>query len=750
VVEVRRKPEPSPYVGTVNLVGLERNTQGEAVLRLRRNSVFEVAATPAVLAFVQKLRAPFIARGKFLLVLGESAHKVAHAVKGKKPPPAAEPLSKMRALLQKLAAPSSNGAGPCVSYLSNGHAELTKQDHPSLHAALRHSLIVKPSHIVLGHSINFNRPAEEGFRGIGIFCGGGPFDLCVAYKKLPALFLSTALGGEWVDLQDATDLGVSTGWNLRDRMPASAAGEENEISVYYRDLIAKTLRNIKTRIPPGPGVREFPDSIALVFSGATSITGNYIELARTLSEPGSAVTAPPSRIALSGAAPQPKAAAAPPRVAVRAEETVSEMPEIEIHADVNGTETDVRERRILDFRRYLPASGRGLDVGTSNVVGSVRSFDGRTPCNIQRNAFLDVRSDVFTEKLLMKLGVDCFTLGSKRFVFGNPAFEFANIFEKSTRRPMKNGVMSPAEPDGVQVEGHVIRSVLGRAATPGEICAYSVQADPIDVERNAVYHSGAIETILRGLGYSPTAILEGQAVVYAELAEEDFTGIGISCGGGMFNICISYKSLPALAFSISRGGDWIDANVAQSLGLPTSQVCAIKEGGIDLNSPKGRIEEAICIYYRNLIHYSIETIREKFESAQNMPAFRAPISLVCAGGTSMIRGFIDVFRDEFRTINFPIAVREIRLARHPLRTVAHGCLEAALVETRSREEMAAAPKIERAAVTRVAAAPARASLPPATAAKTDVAGDGKSPWWVIVPVKEKKTRPRPLEGPACA
>ncbi|MBI4565608.1 MAG: hypothetical protein HY716_13015 [Planctomycetes bacterium] len=360
----------------------------------------------------------------------------------------------------------------------------------------------------------------------------------------------------------------------------------------------------------------------------------------------------------------------------------------------------IGDRRLIDFRRFDVKPGRGLDVGTSNIVASVRQNDGASLYNIQRNAFLDVRSDTFTRKMLMKLGVDHIIHGEKGFVIGDPAFELANIFEKNTRRPMKDGMISPTEPEALMIERLVISQTIGKPQEVGEVCAFSVPADPIDTERNVVYHTGSIEAILRGLGYTPKALLEGHAVVFAELGSEEYTGIGISCGAGMFNICIAYKSLPALTFSTSRGGDWIDNNVAHALGLPSSQVCAVKESGVDLNRPRDRIEEAICIYYRNLIHYSLETMRQKFESAHHMPAFSRPVSLVCAGGTSMVKGFIDIFRSEFSSTNFPIEVKEIRLARDPLRTVALGCLEYSLEEMRAR-------------------APSGPAAPPARSGKTE-------------------------------
>jgi actin-like ATPase involved in cell morphogenesis len=345
------------------------------------------------------------------------------------------------------------------------------------------------------------------------------------------------------------------------------------------------------------------------------------------------------------------------------------------------------ERRVVSFNKMELDLGRGLDVGTVNICAAARTRAAETVYNIQRNAFLDVRSDAFTKKMLMKLGIDYIVQGDKGYVLGDPAFELANIFEKNTRRPMKDGMISPIEPEALLIVSLIIAQLVGHPQQVGEVCAFSVPADPIDVERNVIYHRGALETVLRKLGYTPKPLLEGHSVVFSELAEQDFTGVGISCGGGMFNICIAYKSVPALTFSTSRGGDWIDNNVSQAIGMPIPQVCAMKESGVDLMNPKDRIQDAIVIYYRNLIQYTLETIKQKFESAQNLPTFTKPIDVVCAGGTSLIRGFIDVFRDEFKKVQFPMEVNEIRLARDPLKAIARGCLVAALEETRALQEV---------------------------------------------------------------
>ena len=62
-----------------------------------------------------------------------------------------------------------------------------------------------------------------------------------------------------------------------------------------------------------------------------------------------------------------------------------------------------------------------------------------------------------------------------------------------------------------------------------------------------------------------------------------------------------------------------------------------------------------------------------------MPIFNDPIDIACAGGTSMVGGFIEVFRDEFGKIDFPIPIGRIFRAEEALQAVAKGCLVAAVI-----------------------------------------------------------------------
>lgn len=324
---------------------------------------------------------------------------------------------------------------------------------------------------------------------------------------------------------------------------------------------------------------------------------------------------------------------------------------------------------------------RGLDVGTMNLAGAIQDADGNIKIKLIRHTFLDIDVNPFTKKMLLQQKVRYAEMGKKIYVLGDAAFELANIMNKTVRRPMQRGVISPTEADAIPIFGLLIDAILGKAEEKGTICCYSIPAEPIDADYNIVYHSSVISGALKNLGYIPREMNEGHAVVFSELAEKDFTGIGISFGGGMVNVCVSYKTIPAVAFSTSRAGDWIDKNVAQVLGIKQNRATAIKEKGIDLNNPKSREEEAVVVYYRNLINYTLQNIKDRFEATEQIPQFPDAVDIVCSGGTSLATNFIAVVKDELNNLDFPLPINDVRLAEDPLHATSKGCLLAALSDT---------------------------------------------------------------------
>ena len=126
------------------------------------------------------------------------------------------------------------------------------------------------------------------------------------------------------------------------------------------------------------------------------------------------------------------------------------------------------------------AYGKGLDVGTCNLVAAEQNEKGEIELRPKRNVFIDVPIDAYTKNMLTRLNVPYVVQGKKMYVLGDHAFELANVLNKNTRRPMADGLISPKEQDALPVMKLLIGSILGQPRTPNEVCFYSVPVDPIE------------------------------------------------------------------------------------------------------------------------------------------------------------------------------------------------------------------------------------------------------------------------------
>lgn len=319
-------------------------------------------------------------------------------------------------------------------------------------------------------------------------------------------------------------------------------------------------------------------------------------------------------------------------------------------------------------------SGVGLDVGTMNFVSARRSGNKVSTSRV-RNAFLDLSPD---HKRMLKISKTSFVeVDGKLLVIGDEALQTANMFNREARRPMSGGVIAAGEIDAQSVIGLMMKSILGSPFSQGEKCCYSVPAPAVDVQGSDItYHEKVLGKILSELGYSPEPVNESLAIVVSECAKTNFSGLGISYGSGMTNVCLSYNAMSALEFSLGRGGDWIDNGAARAVGSTAGKICSIKESGIDILAPSGREAEAISMYIENLIDYTISSVTSHFTKVRGEIMVPNPIPIVVSGGTSMAKGFMDKFRSRFEAHKgkFPIEISEIRHAQDPMTAVASGLL----------------------------------------------------------------------------
>jgi hypothetical protein len=320
----------------------------------------------------------------------------------------------------------------------------------------------------------------------------------------------------------------------------------------------------------------------------------------------------------------------------------------------------------------------GLDIGTSRIVAA-RNADKKYQYDSQLNAFLTIPYSKLAESLLQRENVFHEVQGQDIVVAGDDAQRFAEVFHVETRRPMANGVLNPHEPHSLAVIRRIVGKLLGRAAAEGQKVFFSVPAFTGDGDACVTYHEASMRLILTELGYTPTPIQEGLAVVFGELGTSNFTGIGISCGSGLCNACLAVLSVPVLSFAVPKAGDYIDNQAAAVTGDLATRLRVQKEKSFRLNGlTSDRTVNALTVYYQEMIVNLTTALRNHISATQRLPKLDQAIPLVLSGGTVMPKGFLEQFSAALRAQEFPVRLSEVRLSADPLNSTARGALMAAL------------------------------------------------------------------------
>jgi len=330
---------------------------------------------------------------------------------------------------------------------------------------------------------------------------------------------------------------------------------------------------------------------------------------------------------------------------------------------------------------------KGLDVGTSFIVLSSET-DGGIAYKDFRDAFYVIKptTPVATKMIEKGLSGKVFikdTDGSF-IILGKDAIEKAVERNDTAKRPMYRGVVSAKEKDAKRILAFILKEVAGTASEAGEKLVFCVPAQPVDQEDedfDVGYHEDVVKTVLAECGYDARSINEAEALCYAELENEDYTGIAISCGAGMTNVCVMLNGEPTVTFSTTKSGDWIDRMSAVATGEPDSVVQAEKEGGdFKIGEPNANpVLEAVSAYYDRLIDYTTKQLSVALTGHKLLPKFKNPLKIVIAGGTSQAKGYIEKFTEKLTQNNFPLAVKEVCHSSDPLHAVSKGCLIASKI-----------------------------------------------------------------------
>ena len=375
----------------------------------------------------------------------------------------------------------------------------------------------------------------------------------------------------------------------------------------------------------------------------------------------------------------------PVYIDVNSNPTPQVSPIEEVVQEVNHNKVEVFI--MADTRTHAPHRAVGVDIGTG-FISCAELEKGKVKCRKVRDAFfklnpsqfLEGSATQFGENMLKTSGAHYVKVDDILYVLGDSAFQFASLFHQECLRPMSKGVLNAKEPVSNLMVGELVKAVAGPPQSSNDVLYYCVPAPPIDADFDIEYHKQILGGVFEELGYKNINVMtEGLAVVYSELADTAYTGIGMSFGAGMCNIVYAFMGIPVFSFSLSRGGDWIDEHAAMHTDETNNVVTSVKEkGGFAITEPSSGIQKAISIYYDSLLIYLVEQFKVLYEKTpkKELPNVLNPMPIIIAGGTSLAQGFVERLR-ELTSEDFPVPISEIKHAEEPLFAVSNGLYQAA-------------------------------------------------------------------------
>lgn len=332
-------------------------------------------------------------------------------------------------------------------------------------------------------------------------------------------------------------------------------------------------------------------------------------------------------------------------------------------------------------------SGIGFDAGTYNLVMCRRTADGKFEYDDMVNAFLEVDlTEDYAYDKMNEAGMPLIRREDvkKAYALGENAVKWAYALKGlQLKRPMKDGCVNPGETDAFNIMNIMIHNLLGEISQDREVLYYSIPSNAVNVETDANFHSKLLGNIFKayrssqGWQVDARPINEAMALIYAELKEKKYCGLGISFGAGMVNVAFGLYGTEAFKFSIVNSGDWIDRQAAKACGKDATFINK-KKTEIDLSKPATTlVDRAIAMQYELMIENTVANIKQGLEKNADNCRFEDPVDIVIAGGTASPPGFKELFERIAKEAELPLQIGSVIRPSDPLFSVARGCLLAA-------------------------------------------------------------------------
>ncbi len=307
-----------------------------------------------------------------------------------------------------------------------------------------------------------------------------------------------------------------------------------------------------------------------------------------------------------------------------------------------------------------------LDLGTS----AFRCLRRQDSCLVGRKSpamYISLPINEADVSLLKQMRIPVIRSEDSLVVVGAAALDLAQALRISSIPLLIDGLVPTKDPLGRQLIGMVIDSILPNTgnATPCGLISRSA----VDFEQSTDLQLFA--QLLRLKGYNPVPITCASAVAYAELGDDQFSGLVLDWGASGASLG-AYRLGDTLAeCNLVNGGILIDERIARV----RNRFCWDREGNRYLNThaiemwkqaaqvridaPKTEDDKLISAIYREQLVNILMRFKAAIIATPAAWLFAQNVKLICSGGCTQIGGFVQMLASLIHELDLPVKLSEI-------------------------------------------------------------------------------------------
>lgn len=270
------------------------------------------------------------------------------------------------------------------------------------------------------------------------------------------------------------------------------------------------------------------------------------------------------------------------------------------------------------------------------------------------------------------------------YAVGSAAISATTSGESAPKSLFSNGVLT-VDAYAESALDALVDELIDADGNEVERLCYTTPGRLVDVSEPTEAHRETVDAVFTERDIDATPISRGFAVVYDQLRDENHTGLGLCLGTQTTSVTLAYYGVPALAFSLAKGSDWVVDRAATACEVEPSHVATILEGfRLEPDAATGDVESALAQAYDALIAEIVDEIEA--EATESDVQQGLGISMALAG-EGAVEGLEYLLGGRFDAAPLPFSVQDVRLADEPSESATRGALAAARDDVDSYEDV---------------------------------------------------------------